>query len=531
MKEVSIKELAYLIKQAKENNQPQPIFFLGAGASVTGNIPPAQKITEDILTNFSDSPFIKRLEPEHRTYSKLMECLQPHQRNTLLKQYILEAKINVTHIYLAQLMVHGYVDYVLTVNFDNLMLRALALFNEFPPTYDMAILKDFTTTTFKTGSVVYLHGQHHGLWLLNTPDEMSRVHSTLTRIFDSIKNERPWIFIGYSASDPVFEHIKELGRFDNGFYWVGYGDEKPAPNVVDFLSQTHKNAFLIKGHDADAFMLKLNEELGLMQPKILDKPFSALRTMLNEVNDIDDQEHFKGVRERVEISKKNVDTAIRQFEENENIKIDKREQQIDRLKKEIIKNMISETYDEEQILDYEKEAKALSDNEINKLLSGLYFNWGVILNELAKKKSGKAAEELFSLAIEKYQKSTNYNPVYHQAYYNWGDCLVQLSKTKPPNEAKKLLQEALEKTKATVDLGGDSYNYACVLALNGDKENALKYLDQSLSKNEITYLLVISDDDWKDYSQDNEFLAIVSKYKPKRVSFPNFTKKLDPNGE
>ncbi|MFT5748756.1 MAG: hypothetical protein ACI93S_000002 [Ancylomarina sp.] len=85
-----------------------------------------------------------------------MECLLPNQRDKLLKGYIDEAKINVTHIYLAQLLKNGYADYVLTVNFDNLMLRALALFNEFPSTYDMAILKDITTTKFKEKSVVYL---------------------------------------------------------------------------------------------------------------------------------------------------------------------------------------------------------------------------------------------------------------------------------------------------------------------------------------------------------------------------------------
>ena len=48
MNEISIDELAYLIKQAKKNGHPQPIFFLGAGASVTGNIPLASQIEKDI---------------------------------------------------------------------------------------------------------------------------------------------------------------------------------------------------------------------------------------------------------------------------------------------------------------------------------------------------------------------------------------------------------------------------------------------------------------------------------------------------
>jgi hypothetical protein len=158
MKEIEIDHLVYLLKQAKKNNQPQPIFFLGAGASKTGNIPLAGEIIKHILMEYADSPFIQDLEEDKKTYANLMDCLTPDQRDELLKDYIEKAKINVTHIYLAQLLKAGYVDYVLTVNFDNLMLRALALFNIYPSTYDMAILKDLTTTTFKEKSIVYLHG-------------------------------------------------------------------------------------------------------------------------------------------------------------------------------------------------------------------------------------------------------------------------------------------------------------------------------------------------------------------------------------
>ncbi len=57
-----------------------------------------------------------------------MNCIDPNARNKLLKGYIDRAQINVTHIYLAQLIKEGFADYVLTVNFDNLMLRAMALF-------------------------------------------------------------------------------------------------------------------------------------------------------------------------------------------------------------------------------------------------------------------------------------------------------------------------------------------------------------------------------------------------------------------
>ncbi|MCG3670738.1 hypothetical protein L5F33_10715 [Aliarcobacter butzleri] len=222
MRKADIEDLAYLIKNSKE----KPIIFLGAGASITGNIPIAKTIVEDILEKYKDNPRVRK--DTEKTYKSLMDCLVPNERNTLLKSYIDNAKINVTHIYLAQFIKNELIDYVLTVNFDNLMLRALALYNIYPPTYDMAILKDITTSTFPTKSIVYLHGQHHGLWLLNTKEELQKVNKVIPPILNSIK-DRPWIFIVYSANDQIFDHIAELGRFDK--VYIGLLEKKQVSKI------------------------------------------------------------------------------------------------------------------------------------------------------------------------------------------------------------------------------------------------------------------------------------------------------------
>lgn len=61
-----IHDLAYLIKQAKDNNEPKPIVFLGAGLSVSGGIPLASGIIKRILKDFKDKPSIKRLSKEKK---------------------------------------------------------------------------------------------------------------------------------------------------------------------------------------------------------------------------------------------------------------------------------------------------------------------------------------------------------------------------------------------------------------------------------------------------------------------------------
>lgn len=450
----TIEELAYFIKQAKDNSH-SPIFFLGAGASKTSGIPLAGEIVTDILENHSDNPRIKNLKADEKTYPKLMECLGSDGQNKLLKGYIDASKINVTHIYLAQLIKEGYVDYVLTVNFDNLMLKALALFNEFPSTYDMAILKDLTTTTFKEKSVVYLHGQHHGLWLLNTADEMAKVKEIIPPILHSIKDQRPWVFIGYSGSDPIFEHIKSLGRFDNGLYWVAHYDEKPCEAVCNgLLKKSNTNAFVIEGYDADSFMLKLNSELGLPQPEIIEKPFSSIRSLLDNIVDIDDKEHFKGVKQRLETAKTRVDEAIQQFEQGkiETAAKIQANSESDLLQKEIIDLIIKDDYQQDKIDQIVVKAAALNNAEINNLIASLYYNWGIDLGSLAETKSGDEAGALYQQACDKCHKVIEIKPDNHEAFNNWGVYLGDLAETQSDDQSDASHRQAFDKFHKAIEI-------------------------------------------------------------------------------
>ncbi|NOQ28034.1 MAG: hypothetical protein GQ564_21950 [Bacteroidales bacterium] len=559
MNKSTVTELAYFLKEAKSQGMPGPIFFLGAGASKSSGILLANEIVEDILVRYCDNPKIKSLPKDDITYSTVMECIGPNARNSVLKEYIDAAKINVTHIYIAQLMMHGFADYVLTVNFDNLMQRALALYNEFPPTYDMAILKDLTTTTFREKSIVYLHGQHHGLWLLNTSEEMAKVNEIVPPILNGIRNQRPWIFIGYSGEDPIFDHIKKLGRFDNGLYWVGYNDHKPSLKVSkELLSKPNTNAFLIDGYDADSFMLKLNKELELPEPEIIDKPFSSLRSMINNIVDIDDKKHFKGVKERLDISKNQVDKAIQQFEygnlESKEMKNETAE--IELFKKEIIDISINEDYNENKISKIEIKVNKLDNKDVNSLMAGLYVNWGTKLWLLAKNISDTKSEKLNRKAIEIFEKASILNPNDSDVFYGWGVALGNIGNNKSGIEAQTLYKQALNKFKKAVDinpnnqkvyrdlggvlgsiarmstgnekvnlinqarkelekardLGSGSYNLACIYAISNDKKNALKYLEQSLLDNEIEVKFIKKDKDWAFFYDDKDFKNLLNLY-------------------
>ena len=455
MKKTTIERLAYTIKRARKNNQPMPIFFLGAGASATGRIPLASGIVDSILKNHSENPDVEILKD--KTYSKLMDCLDTSDRDALLKGYIDKAKINVTHIYLAQLMEKGYVDYVLTTNFDNLMIRALALFNEFPPVHDMAILKDLTTTTFAEKSIIHLHGKYDGAWMLNTDEELDKVGETVPNIFNKIANKRPWVFIGYSGDDPILDHIKKLGRFDNGLYWVCYEDNNPIDKVKKFINKPNTNASIIKGYDSDSFMMRLNSELKLPQPKIIDKPFSSLKDMLENIVDIDNDEKYKDVKERLKTANNNVDISINQFEREGNISAeDSLNIEIGHLSNEIINLRLNKEYDINTINDIEERVRAFKDDKLNDSLAILYYNWGVDSSNLAELKKGEEKKDLLNISIDKYERVLEIKPDDYMALSNLGTALFKLWKLEESIDID-MFNKAINKYEKGISIAPDNY--------------------------------------------------------------------------
>ena len=122
------------------------------------------------------------------------------------------------------------------------------------------------------------------------------------------------------------------------------------------------------------------------------------------------------------------------------------------------------------------------------------------------------AEEYLE-AAEEYKTASELKPEYSATYYNWGNALVKLAKTKSGSEAEKLHKEAIEKYNEAIKHGGKSYNLACLYAIRNQKAEALKYLEQTLSRKEITVDFVEQDEDWKNLHNDPDFQDLLSRYK------------------
>ena len=142
-----------------------------------------------------------------------------------------------------------------------------------------------------------------------------------------------------------------------------------------------------------------------------------------------------------------------------------------------------------------------------------YNNWGIALNDLAQIKSGMAAGALYWESFEKYQQATQIKPDFYEAYYNWGVALTELAQLKFGSEAEKLYNEAFENYQQAIKNGGKFYILACLYAIRNKKEEALKCLERSLSRSEVSVEMVEKDKRWDGLRDDSGFKRILSNMK------------------
>ena len=157
----SIDDIVDIIKFAKDQKRGCCL-LIGAGCSVKAGIPTAAGLVEEIKKRW---PQAYARAPE-KSYFRCMEQVVRGQRRDLIAEYVDQARVNWAHIGIALLVKEGFVDRILTTNFDPLVLRACALLREFPAVYDFAASQLFKTADIPDKAVFYLHGQRTGFILI-----------------------------------------------------------------------------------------------------------------------------------------------------------------------------------------------------------------------------------------------------------------------------------------------------------------------------------------------------------------------------
>ena len=481
--EHNMDDVVETVKNAKERGKKCTL-LIGAGCSVTAGIPTAKGFVGIIEKDYTRA--FKRAKT--KTYAHCMAELSLGERRDLIADYADKAKVNWAHIAIAQLMKAGFVDRVLTTNFDLLFVRACALLGQFPAVYDFAASQLFKAADIPDQAVFYLHGQRTGFVLMNTEDECKRHSELLAPVFEDAGKGRVWLVVGYSGeNDPVFDHLAKVPRFDNKLYWIVYKDDEPAAHVRQYLLVNGKDAFYVKGFNADDFFVTLAQKLNSFPPDFVSKPFSHLDSLLEMITpytlpeettqvDVTDETR-KLIRTAIDTQENAQKTQSKELLSRTYLMEGKYDEVIALLTKETrglppkYTKLVSWAYimQGNSLFDKAKtkkgdEADRLFALAVKKYQAALKIksdyhealnNWGLVLSSQAKTKKGKKTDRLFTLAMKKYQEALEIKPDYHKALYNWGLALFSQAKTKTGKKADHLFTLAVKKYQGALEIKPD----------------------------------------------------------------------------
>ena len=453
----SIDEIKETLQNAKSRERGCAL-LIGAGCSVKAGIPAADGFVEIIKDRYR----LAYQRAAAKTYPKCMGELLLSERRDLIAQSVDKAQINWAHLCIALLMQAGYVDRVLTTNFDLLVARACAMLGVFPATYDFATSQLLKKADIPDQAVFYLHGQRTGFVLMNTEEDVTKHSTLLGPVFDDAGSGRVWIVVGYSGqNDPVFNHLAGIPRFDNGLFWIGYRDQEPASHVLEQLLTQDKDAFFTKGFDADSFFVSLTQALGIFPPDVVARPFTYLqRTMAHIAPFTDPGQTFED--DVMRTPRDWILSAIDQFETpaweiiirggRPQMEVEKRPALLSVAARYLL---MQGHY--EQVLAFRKDFDESPSARLGDVLSMAYVMQGNQLLDRAKATPGKAADRLFTEARKMYEAALAIKSDRHEALHNWGNLLLDLAKTKTGQEADALFEEAEKKYEAAIAIKPDRH--------------------------------------------------------------------------
>src|SRR5687767_11129100 len=116
----TLKQLANHVKRMKKDGISTAL-LLGAGVSVTAGIPLAGEMVKELTLQYPEYD-LNQYGKNPNAYNEVMQALTHNQRESYLREKIQNAKINLAHFFIGSLVSSGYVDCILTTNFDSLLV-------------------------------------------------------------------------------------------------------------------------------------------------------------------------------------------------------------------------------------------------------------------------------------------------------------------------------------------------------------------------------------------------------------------------
>lgn len=282
------------IRSVSVNAQVGHMLLLGAGASISSNIPSAANCiwqwkraiflsnhpgVEDSFDELSlpsvqgkiqswiDQQPGYPMDGAASEYGFYIERCYPvvDDRRAFFQRHIQAARPSIGYRLAARLATPGLIHSVWTTNFDGLMSRALGDTSITP--IDIGL--DSSVRTLRPDRAgelpcIALHGDYRYDDIRNTDGELQRLDEELRQSLIDRATSKPLIVLGYSGRDTsIMEALTACySRPGAGvLYWCGYGDGPPPEAVATLIASARKagrTAFYVPGSVFDDVIRRLS---------------------------------------------------------------------------------------------------------------------------------------------------------------------------------------------------------------------------------------------------------------------------------
>lgn len=507
-------------------------FLIGAGFSKSAGIPLAGEIVQELREEAKVHPLLKKAgtcPADVSEYTFLMGKLgSPKERAQRVKSYVNRArdnegrlKINWSHLLLASMVEKGYVNRLLTTNFDPLIVEALAVTGQPIRTYDLNTTGKYHPGTLDPASVIYLHGQMHSLFLANSQNEMEKLQELYPKVLQEAVQDSLLIVVGYSGEcDPVLGALGDLPNFPLGIWWSHYSPSgrEPGRGVERIIDRHGSDFHLLAGDDSDSFMRKLVlDGMKLDLPDEVLKPITAIRLALERITPFPRQDEtssdpvltsleiLRKAEEEVQTGTKSALNKLTKVLSLQMSVLTGKKEVFDALRKDVkpdpasmvskvtgdglLRFAVIESEKENWELAYKFLCEAQSFGVTQALQAWLPTILGSALSEQAKLKgAGPESDMLFAEAERHFAEAIRIKPSMHEAFYNAANmCVSQANLRDKSEEADLFFNKAYknfaEAVRIKSDLHQAYYNWGIALSnhseLKKDKAEADSLLTEA----------------------------------------------------
>ncbi len=446
------------LKEAKSKGKGC-VLLTGSGCSVSAGIPDAKGMADRIQKEF---PKVYA-ESQQKDFHHLMAKLAPQDQDKLFSEWNSNNKVNWTHIAVAQWLKEGYIDRLLTTNFDSLARKACSLLGEFPAVYDGAASLHKGDGSIRSKSIVHLHGQKPGAVAPHTREGFEALQKLLEPVLKDAGKDVPWIVVGYrGVQDPVFEYLKKVDRFEKGLYWIGL-EELPPEHVQKELLGKNNGAVYIGGLDADSFFVTATRSLGTLPPEFVSRPFSYLNQFAQSIAPFP----IPGQEDTIDITGalcREMKVAIAQYESSpatdaaKTVALDTSPEHKERVTSVLAAQQHLLKGDADAVLAYRKQYDKTNSVELAELLYWAYVMKGDdLMQQFKTQENGESPSSYLIKAADQYQAASEIKPDISKAFFQLGLVLMELAKWESGDATEKLYSQAGEKFAKTVELDPKNY--------------------------------------------------------------------------